>query len=66
MKKYYITNEIAKYPSVKFEEGKTIYFEMPSFCSGDYSSKINKDEIGLYINNSDKPYFKSCRDFEVL
>lgn len=48
----------------QFKEGKTIVFEMPSFCSGDYTAKIYKDELGLYIN-SDHNFFDGCRDFSI-
>ena len=65
MKKYYITNEIVKY-NLKIENLDIIYFEMPSFCSGEYYTKIFQDEVGFYINVSEKGYFKGCRDFEIL
>lgn len=49
----------------KFQEGDEIYFEMPSFCSGDYKAIVYKDpEFGLYIRKKDN-YFKGCRDFSV-
>jgi hypothetical protein len=66
MKKYYITNEINQFNLGTDLEGKTIVFEMPSFCSGDYEAKIYKDEIGFYIKHSNHGYFKGCRDFNVV
>lgn len=67
MEKYYLVNilkDIKKQERDKFKEGKTIYFEMPSFCSGDYEAKIYKDELGLYIDKDDN-YFEGCRDFYI-
>lgn len=39
-----------------------IEFEMPGFCSGDYSAEVLSDEFGLYIY-SKYNYFKGCRDY---
>lgn len=64
MKKYYITNEIVEYNLTDIGEGDTIVFEMPPFCSGDYSAKVYKDDIGLYIDHEDK-FFEGCRDFSI-
>jgi hypothetical protein len=48
------------------EEGDTIEFEMPSFCSGDYSAKIYKDsKFGLFIFKEDD-YLSVCRDFKII
>ena len=66
MKKYYITNEINQYNLGTDLEGKTIVFEMPPFCSGDYEAKIYKDEIGFYIDHSSHGYFRGCYDFNVV
>lgn len=49
----------------KAEEGDTIDFEMPSFCSGDYQAVVKRDEHGLYIDKKDN-YMKGCRDFEII
>jgi hypothetical protein len=65
MKKYYITNEINQFNLGTDLEGKTIVFEMPPFCSGDYEAKIYKDEVGFYIDHSSHGYFKGCRDFNI-
>lgn len=46
------------------KEGDIINFEMPPFCSGDYSAKIYKDDKGLYINHEDN-FMKGCRDFSI-
>lgn len=48
-----------------FNEGDKIIFEMPSFCSGDYSATVLKDENGLFIPKSDN-FFKGCRTFEII
>lgn len=64
MKKHYITNEIVTY-NLKIKEGDSIEFEMPSFCSGDYTAKIYKDSFGFYIN-ADNNYFEGCRDFTII
>ena len=66
--KFYLANilkDINKKYYKDFKEGKTIYFEMPPFCSGDYKAKIHKDKLGLYIDSDDN-YFNSCRGWEVL
>lgn len=53
------------YIDFEFEEGDEIVFEMPSFCSGDYTATVHRDpKFGLYIDNKDN-YFKGCRDFYV-
>lgn len=50
---------------IPFEEGDTIIFDMPSFCSGDYEAVVKRDPIfGLYINQDDN-YFEGCRDFDI-
>lgn len=48
----------------KLKEGDIIEFEMPSFCSGDYSAEVFKDESGLYINRANN-FFSGCRDFDI-
>src|SRR5688572_6031623 len=47
-----------------WKEGDTIYFEMPSFCSGEYSAKVYGDGIGLYIKKEDN-FFEGCRDYRL-
>ncbi len=68
MVKYYLANvlkDVKENYRKKFKAGKVIFFEMPPFCSGDYTAKIYKDELGLYINKEDN-YFKGCRNFTIL
>lgn len=68
MEHYYLANIITNMkPEHKnmFDDKKEIRFEMPPFCSGDYTAKIYKDELGLYINAKDN-YFNGCRDFNVI
>ena len=49
----------------EFNEGDRLYFEMPSFCSGDYSAKIYLDTDGdPYIKKS-KSYYYGCRDLFI-
>lgn len=67
MKKYYLVNIFDKLKDKykkKFKKGKTIHFEMPPFCSGDYTAKIYEDENGLYIKQEDN-FFNGARDFDV-
>lgn len=60
MKKYSLINI-----DYKFQEGDTIIFEMPPFCSGDFTAKVYRDpDFGLYIDKKNN-YFKGCRDFYV-
>lgn len=48
------------------KEGDTIVYEMPPFCSGDYTAEVHADEDGdLYIDKSDN-WYKGCRDFFVV
>ena len=47
------------------KENDIIEFEMPSFCSGDYSAIIQKDSNGLYISKEDN-YLSECRDYKLL
>lgn len=67
MRKFYLSNIIQdlkpKYQDM-FKEGRTIHFEMPPFCSGDYTARIYRDNMGLYIKNSEN-WFKGARDFAV-
>lgn len=47
------------------QEGDIIRFEMPPFCSGEYTAVVRKDDKhGLYIDKSDD-FFDGCRDYEV-
>ena len=68
MEKYYLVNIITNLKTElrnMFDGKKEIRFEMPSFCSGDYTAKIYKDELGLYIDAKDN-YFRGCRDYEAV
>lgn len=47
------------------KEKDIIFFEMPSFCSGEYSAVIYKDEKGLYINKKDN-FLKGCRNYTLI
>ena len=65
MEKFSLINVSTDF-KLKFKAGDVIKFEMPSFCSGDYSAVVKKDkEFGLYIDAEDN-YFEGCRDFIVL
>ena len=45
----------------KFEVGDRVVFDMPAFCSGDYSAKIHLDADGdAYIKKSES-YYRGCR-----
>lgn len=60
-KKFYLIN--IDYDG--FIEGHRIVFNMPGFCSGDYSCIIQKDEKGLFIPKEES-FFEGCRGFEVI
>lgn len=68
MKKYYITNHI-QYFSVEdianLRDGAKIIFEMPSFCSGDYTGIIYKDDLGYYIN-AENNWFSGARGYKIV
>lgn len=50
----------------EFKQGDTLVFEMPPFCSGDYTAKIHLDSDGdPYIKKS-KNFYKGCRDVYVI
>jgi hypothetical protein len=50
----------------KFNDGDILEFEMPSFCSGDYSARIYLDNDGdPYINIKDNHY-NGCRDLNII
>lgn len=50
----------------KLKEGDVIDFEMPPFCSGEYSAKIFIDNDGdPFIKKSDD-YSEGCRDYELI
>lgn len=49
----------------EFKDGDVVVFDMPPFCSGDYSAKV-------YIDNDGDPYIKrslnfydGCRDLYI-
>ena len=58
LEKNHIVNTIFS----KIKEGDYLYLEMPAFCSGEYKSKIEKDEIGFYINKKD---FHGCYGYKL-
>lgn len=61
MKKYSLINEYGD-----FEEGDTIVFDMPPFCSGEYQALVHEDPtFGPYIDDKDN-YFKGCRDYRII
>lgn len=50
----------------EFNEGDTVNFEMPSFCSGEYTAMV-------YLDNDNDPYIKKsddysdgCRDYFLI
>lgn len=48
-----------------YKEGDTLVFEMPPFCSGDYSAKIYLDNDGdPYIKRKDN-YMNGCRTYWI-
>lgn len=49
----------------QFNDGDTLFFEMPSFCSGEYKAEIYLDNDGdPYIKKS-KIYYQGCRDIYI-
>lgn len=65
MEKFSLIN-VAKDFDFTFQEGDQIVFEMPSFCSGDYTATVMIDpDFGPYIDKENN-YFEGCRDFEVI
>lgn len=62
MSKSYITEYIKYLPDIK--ENDIIYYDMPSFCSGEYCAKVYKDEYGLYILKKNN-FFNSAYDFRL-
>lgn len=45
----------------KAKEGDTLIFNMPPFCSGEYSAEVYVDSEGdAYINKEDS-YYDGCR-----
>ena len=50
----------------EFKQEDKLVFDMPSFCSGDYTAKIHLDNDGdAYIKKS-KSYYSGCRDVYVI
>jgi len=60
MVKRYLPNFLQKEVKV----GDTLYFDMPSFCSGSYSAKVQKDDQGFYIDKKDD-FFIKCLDYRI-
>lgn len=49
----------------KFNDGDILVFDMPPFCSGDYSTVIHLDNDGdPYIDKSES-YYEGCRDYYI-
>ena len=49
----------------QFNDGDILQFEMPPFCSGEYSTRIYLDTDGdPYINKSES-FYNGCRDFYI-
>ena len=51
--------------SQTINEGDILVFEMPPFCSGDYSARIFVDECGEPYINQDHNFYDGCRDFYI-
>ncbi len=50
----------------KFEQGDKLIFDMPPFCSGNYTAKIYLDNDGdAYIKKS-KDYSSGCNNVFIL
>ena len=58
--KYYITEHLPYLTDIQKDD--IIFFEMPSFCSGEYSARVYKDDYGFYILSKNN-FFKGCRDY---
>ena len=50
----------------EFNEGDVLDFEMPPFCSGDYSTPIYLDTDGDPYIHKDEEYFKGCRNYYII
>ena len=51
---------------LKLKEGQQITFDMPGFCSGDYTFKVIKDETGLLtLKDAPEKIFKGARSWHV-
>lgn len=62
--KFYIKDWFAK--NQKYNNGDIIVFEMPSFCSGDYTAEVHIDSDGdPYIDESDNSY-KGCLTYYYI
>jgi hypothetical protein len=50
------------------KEGDTITFEMPGFCSGDYTYKVmSHPKLGLVLGDNCPPLiFEGCRDYKII
>lgn len=54
--KYFVEDDSVK-------EGDIIYFDMPPFCSGNYKSKVYKDENDkLFVT---EPYIEKCIEYRA-
>lgn len=48
-----------------FMEGDTLVFDMPSFCSGDYTATIHLDNDGDPYIDKKYNYYEGCRDLFI-
>lgn len=49
-----------------FDDGDIIEFEMPSFCSGDYSAIIHFDENKEPNIDKKDDWYEGCRDYHII
>ena len=63
-KRVYISDWFTK--EQKFTVGDKVEFEMPPFCSGDYSAIIYIDAEGDPYISKDNDYYDGCRDLCVV
>ena len=70
--KFMIPKEDRIYVKKWFYDPKTLYsgdvlvFEMPSFCSGDYSAQVFFDEDGDPYIHKDYNFYDGCRNFYIM
>jgi hypothetical protein len=50
----------------EFTKEDTLVFDMPPFCSGDYSAKIYLDNDGDPYIDEDEDYSDGCREMFVV
>ena len=58
--------EIENNFDIKLQEFDIINFEMPEYCTGNYSAVIKSDpDFGLYFDE-DQDYFEDCLTFTII